>query len=287
MTVCLALIASALFGAGVALQQRPATEVPDQYAGRPALLLRVVRNPAWVAGVVCEIGGFVTQLFALRKGSLVVVQPLITTSLLFTVALASWWTRQTVTPRDWLAIVGVAVGLGAFLVAASPSETSSGQAQAAEWVLSAASMAAALTILIWAGLRGSKRKRAAALGLAAGFGDAFMAVLTKAFAHATDHGFASAFTTWIPYAVAVAGVAAMLLTQTAYQTGLPKISIPLITVSEPLLSCAIGVALFGEAIHLGGMRAPIVVISILVMGAALVSLSRSSAAEAGEPVSTH
>jgi drug/metabolite transporter (DMT)-like permease len=286
MTVCLALIASALFGAGVALQQRPAIEVPDRYAGRPTLLLRVVRHPAWVAGVICEIGGFVTQILALRRGSLVVVQPLITTSLLFTVALASWWTRQSVTSRDWLAIGGVAVGLGAFLVIASPSEHSSGQAPAAEWVLSGASMAAALALLIWSGLRGSKRKRAASLGLAAGLGDAFMAVLTKAFAHATEHGMASAFTTWIPYAVCVAGIAAMLLTQTAYQTGQPKISIPLITVTEPLLSCGIGVGLFGEAIHLGGLRAPIVVISVLIMGGSLVSLSRSSVAEAGEPVST-
>jgi hypothetical protein len=148
-------------------------------------------------------------------------------------------------------------------------------------------MAGALTLLIWAGLHGSKRKRAAALGLAAGMGDAFMAVLTKAFAHATDHGLGPAFATWIPYAVCVAGVAAMLLTQTAYQTGQPKISIPLITVTEPLLSCGIGVGLFGEAIHLGGMRAPLVVIAILMMAAALVSLSRSSVAEAGEPVSTH
>ena len=287
MTVCLALIASALFGAGVALQQRPATEVPRQYAGRPALLLRVVRNPAWVAGVIAEIGGFVTQVFALRRGSLVVVQPLITTSLLFTIALASWWTHQTVTSRDWLSIIGVAVGVAAFLVVASPSEHSSGQASAVDWVLSAASMAGALTFLIWAGLRGgSNRKRAAALGLAAGLGDAFMAVLTKAFAHATQGGLAAAFSTWIPYAVCVAGVAAMLLTQTAYQTGQPKISIPLITVTEPLLSCGIGVGLFGEAIHLGGTRAPFVVISILVIAAALISLSRSSVAEAGEPVPT-
>lgn len=283
----LALIASALFGAGVALQQRAATEVPDEYAGRPSLFLKVLRNPGWVAGVIAEIGGFVTQVFALRRGSLVVVQPLITTSLLFTIALASWWNNQTVSARDWLAIIGVAVGLGAFLVVASPSEHSSGQASAADWALSGASFVGALTFLIWAGLRSSKRKRAAALGLAAGLGDAFMAVLTKAFAHSTEHGLATAFTTWIPYAVCVAGIAAMLLTQTAYQTGLPKISIPLITVTEPLLSCGIGVGLFGEAIHLGGARAPVVVVSILVMAAALVFLSGSNVEEAGEPVSTH
>jgi drug/metabolite transporter (DMT)-like permease len=286
MTVVLALIASALFGAGVALQQRPASEVPVELAGRPALLLRVVRHPLWVAGVVAEIGGFITQVVALRKGSLVIVQPLITTSLLFTVALVARWNRQTVTQRDWVAVAGVAVGLAAFLIIASPSEHSSGTAPADQWIMAAASMAACLTLLIWTGLRSGGRRRASALGLAAGLGDAFMAVITKAFAHATEHGLASAFVTWVPYALCVAGIAAMLLTQTAYQTGQPKIAIPLITVTEPLVSCAIGVALFGEAIHLGGARAPCVLGAILLMAVGLVSLSRSGVAEAAEPVPT-
>lgn len=266
------------------MQQRPAAQVPDRYAARPGLLLRVVRNPAWLAGVVAEIGGFVTQLFALRRGSLVVVQPLITTSLLFTVALASFWSRQRVTAREWLAVAGVALGLGVFLGVASPSDRSSGQAPLAEWVMSGASMAASLAVLIWVGMRSSDKRRAVAFGLAAGLGDAFMAVLTKAFAHATVHGLASAFTTWIPYALCGAGLAAMLLTQTAYQTGQPKIAIPLITVTEPLVSSGIGVALFGEAVHLGGIRAPVVVAAVAVMVAGLVSLSRSGVAEASEPV---
>jgi drug/metabolite transporter (DMT)-like permease len=247
-------------------------------------LLRVVRNPLWVAGVIAEIGGFVTQVVALRKGSLVIVQPLITTSLLFTVALVSRWNQQTVTHRDWLAVAGVAVGLAAFLIIASPSEDSSGTAPAGQWVMAGASMVACLTILIMTGLRSSGRRRAAALGLAAGLGDAFMAVITKSFAHSTERGLGSAFATWVPYALCVAGIAALLLTQTAYQTGQPKIAIPLITVTEPLVSCAIGVALFGEAIHLGGVRAPCVLASIFLMGACLVSLSRSSVTEAAEPV---
>jgi hypothetical protein len=196
----------------------------------------------------------------------------------------SRWNQQTVTHRDWLSVGGVAVGLAAFLIIASPSQESSGTAPADQWVMAAASMVACLTILIATGLRSSGRRRAAALGLAAGLGDAFMAVITKSFAHSTDHGLASAFTTWVPYALCVAGIAALLLTQTAYQTGQPKISIPLITVTEPLVSCAVGVALFGEAIHLGGVRAPGVLASIILMGACLVSLSRSSVTESAEPV---
>lgn len=289
MTVALALLASALFGTGVAFQQKPASEVPDEFAARPGLLLRVVRQPIWLLGIAAEIAAFVVQVAALRRGSLVVVQPLITTSLIFAIAITAFWHKQTVGRLDWLAVVAVVVGLGAFLVIASPTESSSGSAEASAWVATGVSMLGVLAFLLWAGVTGEKRRRAAALGLAAGLGDAFMAVLTKALASATDHGYVALFKTWIPYALCAAGLAAMLITQTAYQTGQPKIAIPLITVTEPLVSCGIGVGLFGEAIHLGGARGPFVVLSILVMASGLVWLSRASSpvtAERGEPLAS-
>lgn len=287
MTVVLALLAAALFGTGVAFQQRPASEVPIELAARPGLLLRVVRQPIWVAGIVAEIAAFVVQVAALRHGSLVVVQPLITTSLVFATAITGSWNRQSVNGRDWLAVVAVVAGLGAFLVIAAPSDASSGTAPAYAWVATCLSMLGVLGALIWLGVTSANRRRAAALGLAAGLGDAFMAVLTKALAHATDHGYVAMFKTWIPYALCAAGLAAILITQTAYQTGKPKISIPLITVTEPLVSCGIGVGLFGEAIHLGGARGPFVVLSIIVMASGLIWLSRSSTPEpvkSGDPL---
>ncbi len=284
MTILLALLSSALFGAGVALQQRPASEVPLELAARPGLLIRVAQQPVWVVGVVAEIGGFVLQIIALRHGSLVVVQPLLTTSLLFTIALAARWSESGVRAGEWLAVVGVVVGLALFLVVAHPSEESSGSADASDWIVTGLSIAAGVGLLLWVGLRRSGRPRATALGLAAGLGDAMMAVLTKAFAHSTENGVVAVVTAWIPYALVGAGLVAMLLTQTAYQAGLPKVSLPIITVADPLVSCGIGVALFGEALHLGGMRGPIVVACIALMAACLIVLSRASVATSPEPV---
>jgi drug/metabolite transporter (DMT)-like permease len=285
VTVVLALLSSALFGAGVALQQRPASEVPMELAARPGLLFRVARQPIWLLGVVAEIAGFVLQVIALRHGSLVVVQPLLTTSLLFTIALAGRWTRNPVTGSEWAAIVAVVAGLALFLVVAHPSEQSSGLADASDWVVTGLSIGAAIGLLLWLGLRRSGRPRASALGLAAGLGDAIMAVFTKAFAHVTEHGFVAVVTSWIPYALCAAGLTAMLLTQTAYQAGLPKVSLPIITVADPLVSCGIGVALFGEVLDLSGVRGPFVVLAIAVMGLGLIVLSRSSVAATPASVS--
>jgi drug/metabolite transporter (DMT)-like permease len=289
MTVALALLASALFGTGVALQQRPASEVPDEFAARPGLLFRVARQPIWLIGALSEVVAFVVQIAALRHGSLVVVQPLITTSLLFAIAITASWSRKSVGRRDWVAVVAVVVGLVAFLVIAAPSNAGSGRPDANDWVITCMSLLGVLGGLVWAGVTSTDRLRAAALGLAAGLGDAFMAVLTKALARATYHGYAAMFRTWIPYALCAAGLVAMLITQTAYQTGQPKIAIPLITVTEPLVSCGIGVGLFGEAIHLGGPRGPFVILAVLVMAGGLVWLSTSNTpdpAKRGEPIAS-
>jgi drug/metabolite transporter (DMT)-like permease len=276
VTVFLALVASALFGTGVALQQRPAWEVPDRYAARLGLLARVARRPIWLIGVVAEVGGFGLQVLALRHGSLVVVQPVITTSLLFTIGLAAVGTQQTVTARDWLAVVAVVAGLSAFLIAAAPSEHSSGQADADGWIVTGLCVAGGLAVLVGPGLRTRGRSRAALLGLAAGLVDALMAVLTKAFAHALGGGAGELFRSWSSYALCAVGVAAMLLTQTAYQAGRPTVALPLITVADPIASCAIGVGLFGEVLRTDGFRGPAVVAAVLVMTAGLVVLSRST-----------
>jgi drug/metabolite transporter (DMT)-like permease len=283
MTIVFALLSAALFGAGVALQQRPAAEAPLELAARPGLLLRLARRRLWVIGVLAEIAAFALQVAALRHGSLVIVQPLLTTSLLFTIAMAGAWTRDNVRASEWAAVVAVVVGLAVFLGVAAPSEQSSGLADRHDWIVTGVCMAAALGGLLLYGLRRFDRRRAASLALAAGLGDAFMAVLTKAFAHVTEGSWAGMLTSWVPYALCLAGLAAMLLTQTAYQSGMPKVSLPLITVTEPLVSCGIGVALFGEVLRLDGMRGPVVVAAVFVMAAGLVFLSRFSV---GEPVAS-
>jgi drug/metabolite transporter (DMT)-like permease len=284
MVIVLALLSAALFGTGVALMQRPAAAVPAEFAARPGLLVRVIRQPMWLLGVAAEIAGFVFQLIALRRGSLVVVQPLLTTSLLFTIFLVGTWTRQGVTVSEWAALIAVVAGLALFMVVASPSDLSSGSADPADWIVTGLSIGAVVAILVWYGLGATGRAKATALGVAAGLSDAFMAVLTKAFAHVTDEGVISALTSWAPYALCAAGLTAMLLTQTAYQAGRPKVSLPIITVADPLVSCGIGVALFGESLKFTGARAPFVLVAIVIIATGLIVLSRSeAAAEAPEP----
>lgn len=283
MIILIAIASSALFGTGVALQQRPARNVPENYAGRFGLLARLAQRPLWLLGISAEFAGFALQVVALGHGSLVVVQPIITVSLLFTIALAGTWSRSTVTRRDWAAVLAVVAGLSVFLILAQPSEHSRGQASAKVWTIMAVAVVVAVAVMMAAGFHSGGRRRAAMFGLAAGVGDAVMAVLTKAFAHDLEPGLLHALRSWTPYALCGVGIVALLLSQTAYQVGRPTISLPLITVTDPILSSALGIAIFGEVIHLHGVRGPVALAAVVVMVFGLVVLNRSSAVVEPDP----
>lgn len=288
MTILLAIISAALYGVGVALQQRPSRNTSIDDLVRPHLLVILIRRPVWLLGMAAEVGGFAAQVAALHGGALLVVQPLITTSLLFTLALSGLWSDQPLRAFDWLAAGSVVVGLGAFLVVARPGPSNNGAAPPAAWAATMASIAFVVAVLVVAGIRARSRARAAMLAAAAGLGDATMAVLTKAFAQVVGHGVAAAARSWTPYALAATGMLAMLLTQSAYQAGRPAVSLPILTIVDPVVSSAIGVGLFGEALQLGGGRGPAVLATLVLMGTGLVVLSRSPLRVSAEsPTATH
>lgn len=288
MTLLLAILSSAVFGTGVALQQLQANAVPDRYAAHLGLLGRLVRRPLWLLGLGAEIGGFALQVLALRGGALVVVQPIIASSLLFTIGLTALWSDQEVSPRDWLAIMAVVGGLAGFLALSSPSLDSTGRAGATDWGLTIGALVGGLALALLTGLRRTGAARAALLGLAAGLGDAVMAVLTKAFAHSLGNGVGGLLHTWAPYALCTAGIAALLVSQTAYQAGHPTVSLPAIAVTDPIASCAVGVGLFGETLHLQNLRGPMAIAAALVMIGGLARLTRSTSevVEAGQATGT-
>ncbi|MEX0664426.1 MAG: DMT family transporter [Acidimicrobiia bacterium] len=283
MTIALALFASLVFGLGVALQQRAALEVPQEHALRLGLLTRLARRPLWLAGLACEIGGFGLHAAALSRGSLVLVQPLLTLDLVFTLAIGAVWTHRRLIARDWLGVSCTIVGVSAFLVAASPSEESTATADTTGWLLCVAWVVlVTAATAVWA-LRTRGVARAALLAVAAGIANGFMAVLTKAFADKLDDGLGETFASWEPYAVVVAGIMATLLIQSAYQAGHPTIVLPTINVADPLVGSLIGVTLFGETLASGGGRTVGIVLAVMVMLGGLVVLGRNPLVAGEEP----
>ena len=280
MIVTLALLSALAFGGGVAFEARAAVEVPVEHAGRPSLLLRLAHRPLWLIGLLANIAGFGLQAAALHRGSLVVVQPLLTTSLLFTLLIIAVWTRSALTRSQWSAILLVVFGLAIFLGVSSPDGSSAATADAKSWLLCTVAVVTILIATVTAGLRASGTSRAALLAIAAGTSDAYMATLAKAFSRSLDHGIWAVFRTWTPYAVVAGGVTALVFISTAYQAGRPTVTLPIITVLDPIVAAMIGLTLYNEHLRFGGMRGPAIVLAVAGMVTGLLILTRDDAVAA-------
>src|SRR5690606_18958087 len=75
-----ALLGAASFGLASAVQQRATKEVPTIGTLNPRLLRELVRKPIWLASVFTVVIGLSLQTVALAFGPLVLVQPLLVTT---------------------------------------------------------------------------------------------------------------------------------------------------------------------------------------------------------------
>jgi hypothetical protein len=81
--VILALGSAFLFAAGLVVQQKIAATTSSADALRFGFVLRLARRPQWLTGLGLDAGGFLCQAAALAVGRLVVVQPILATSVVF------------------------------------------------------------------------------------------------------------------------------------------------------------------------------------------------------------
>ena len=276
-----ALSAAVLYGTGAALQQHQAAAAPDRAAGRPGLLLLLMRRPWWLLGIVAELGGFATHAFALRSGPLTVVQMLLASSLVFSVGTVHLRAGRWPRPATWAAVIAVVGGIGSFVALTAPALTHS-QAQPRDALAALCLGGFALPFAV-AGLISHGRRRALLLAIGAGLADTGVAVVTMAFTHTLSHGVGGMLTSWPAYALALGGPCSLLLTQTAYQAGRPMISLPVITVVTPMASLAVGVGLLGETTHLTALSGVGVGLAVLVTAIGLVQLARTTPVTAGGP----
>ena len=277
-----ALTAAVLYGTGAALQQRQAAAAPSQAAGRPRLLLLLVQRPWWLLGISVEFGGFATHAMALRTGPLTVVQMLVASSLLFSVATARLWSGRRLGWTTWAAVLAVIAGIASFVALASPAGGDAGAPGVPGHAgLAAACLATCAVPLAAAGLAAAGGRRAVLLAVAAGLADAGIAVVTMAFSHAVSGGLTGMAGSWATYALMLGGPCSLLLTQTAYQAGQPMITLPVIAVVTPVASLAAGNLLLGESARPGVLSGAAAILAVLVTSAGLVVLARLRTGQPG------
>jgi drug/metabolite transporter (DMT)-like permease len=250
-------VAAALVNAVTSFLQRLGVEgAPRTETLSSGLVAHAIRRPIWLLGFVCMLGGFVFQALALHSGALAVVQPLITTELLFVVIILWAWFGIAVRPRDWLFASLTIAGLATFLVVVAP--TNSGhQPTGATWALAIAATAGAMVSLAALSRTGPPWWRALILGAAASVGFALTAALTKAFSDAFSIGISEVVTSWQTYALCVVGLSSFVLMQHAFHAGPFAASQSTLILINPFVSVGLGAWLYAESFP----RGPVVVIA--------------------------
>lgn len=277
MAVLIALLAAVAYAFSSVLEQRAAREVPQELAMRPGLLWRLIQRPMWLAGAVADWGGFALQAAALGMGSIIVIQPLLCTGLLFALPIGAAWQGRRLGRGDWIGAAALTIGLAAFLVVGDPTEGKE-FATTHAWVLAAAVLGPVIVICTMAAMRTRNTARAVLLALATALIYSLTAVLTKSAVAELGEGLDALLTSWEPYALIAAGAAALLLNQSAFQAGELQASLPMLTAAEPIVGSILGFLMLDELLTASGpLGWTAVVIAALLTIGAVVSLSISAA----------
>ena len=284
MVILFALLAALSNAVNEATQHVASTAAPSRSSGWQ-LVVYLFRNPLWLLGWAALIAAFVFQALALNHGQISVVQPLLATELVFMLLLRRVWIHQRIRPAAWSGGGLACLGLAVFLVASEPQ---GGQQTPASGHWAAAIIACAVVIaaLMAAGWLAGAGLRAAFWGSAAAIAWALEATFIKATTDTiTQFGVGGMFTHWPVYALAVGGLAGVLLEQWALQAGPLRVSQPFLVIVDPLVSIVLSIWLYGEHFVPDGPTVTVAVLAFAVMCAGVVVLTQTAPATM-EPAAT-
>jgi drug/metabolite transporter (DMT)-like permease len=253
-----------------------ARAAPAEQALKPSLLWHLARQPAWLAGIGLQLVGFGMVATALEMGSLSLVQAIAPVGLLVALPLAARASGKHLRRADWLGAAATIVGLATALVIADPA-TGKATPTTNGWILVVAFSAVSTVALLIAARRLTEAGRAVAIATAAGIVLGLNAVVTKGAATAFSHGIGEGLASWETYGIAVTGLFGLLLMQSAFQVGEIEWSLPTLTVTNPVLSIAVGLIFLDETVSAHGPVVILLVASLAVMVWGVVALARSPA----------
>jgi len=292
MTIMITLIAAMLAGTGFVLQQHAAEQAPKSYFMRLRLIASLAHRPRWLAGVGVMAAGQVLSAWAIGHVTLSVAEPLLTSSLIFALALAVPLSGQRLHATEILGGVLLSGGVAALSLARTSGPPTESFGSFAAWPAAAGIAAVAGGFLV-AGLSRTGQQRATLTGAAAGLIFGISDALTRRAVEILDsHSVLALLTGWPVYAVVVASLAGFWLMESAFSAAPLHASLPTITAAEPVAGMLLGVVVFGDVIHIspgmlalqGAGLAALVLGVILVARAPVLSrLGRPAAAKLARP----
>lgn len=275
-------VASALvYGTTIVFQHRESHNEGEENARH---LLRLLRQPRWLAAVFGDFFGFLLNAAALAAGPVVLVQPLVV--LMLPVALFVGWLTGGPRPDrfDYLSSLAVIVGLGVFLALIGRPDP--GHAPRARWFLITVLVVLAIGTALALAVRNRRAVvRGAVYGAAAGLFFGTLGVMVDGSSDVVSRsGWVGLVTTGrgiIPLiGIVLLGFAGILLTQVSFQVGQLAATLPANTAADPFTAVLIGALLLHEHIPLSAAHLVGYALCLAVVTAGAIRLARNAVAPA-------
>lgn len=281
LAVVLALGAAVFVAIGDVIHQRQAHEVADEPVGHLELFTRLLRDRQWWLGSSVAAAGFALQAAALGVGSVLLVQAILVTSLLFALPIHARLSHQRVTPWQWTWAALLAASVVVIVTVGNPTEGDS-RASWETWTAVLVVLVPALVLCVIGASIWKGPVSAVLLALVSGALWGLFAVLTKGVVDRLGDGFEALLRTPELYVWVVVAVAGTAWQQASFRAGSLTASLPTMTVTEPVVAAVLGVVVLGETLRPGEEGWLTLIVAVAVMVVSTAALARGEAATAAQ-----
>ncbi|ORV10377.1 DMT family transporter [Mycobacterium celatum] len=276
LAALLALSSALCVAIGDVVQQRAAHRISDRPVGHIELLAKLLRDGRWWLGALVLIASIGLQAAALGQGSVLLVLPLLTCSLLFALPINARLSRRAVTGQEWF-WAGLLTAAVAVIVTVGHPQAGRSSASLHTWAAVAVVLGPLLAGCVVVGRIRGGAVAAVLFAFVSGSLWGVFAVLTKeVVARLGDGGWALV---WAPelYACLLAVLGGLVWSQSAFRAGPLTASMPTLQVSQPVVAAVLGVVVLGETLNTGPAGMVGLTLAALAMMTAIVQLARVEA----------
>jgi drug/metabolite transporter (DMT)-like permease len=273
----LALVAALISGVGDVVRQRSAQEVTDEEVGHVELLRMSLRDLRWWLGGGAAVVSAALQAVALGLGSVVLVQALQVTALLFALPVYAWLTKRGLTRREWGWALLLAAAVAVFVTVGEPAAGYQ-RASLQTWAVVAVMIGPAMVFCVLAARIWSGPVAAVLLAVVSASLWALFAVFTKAIVDVVDGGLWALLRTPELYGWLLVAVLGTVFQQSSFRASSLTASLPTMTVTEPLVASVLGVTVLGETLDADGLEFIALAAAVAVVVVATTALARGEAA---------
>ncbi len=282
-----AFAAALLYGVSPVVQAAAARSAPAGRGFGIGLLAGLLRRPLWLAGIACEMVGFVVEVYAFSVAPAALVAPVMATDSLVAALLARQALRERMSASGRVGVLSMALGIGLLAFAFGGDSALGPGASDGQMLLFLTFGVVGVTICARAGhlAATSGRQGGAALlfGAGAGVSYALATLSTRQIGLLLNGGqLWRLLTTPTPYVLIVFSLAGVSLFQRGLQAGGATVTFPITSGLAAFLPVVVSLTVLGEDTPSGAEEVAFVVALALVAGGVtLLGRARADVEAAG------